>query len=522
MPSFPRSELEEMMGRWLDLNRRCEETARLGADGRHVHRGRHLRVERRSERRVHGRRPRRDPRVRPRHRDGGTRAAGPTPTSECSSTRRRARSSGCGSRSPTRRRSDGSHYEIAGLGGSWFRYAGGFRWSWQRDFFDVGNATATFVEMIGADALSPGMQQRIEQAAGAPGTTGRRHAGRLGKALTRVGVLNREEGKQTGARTCCRASANRRPAGTKLLSWLHRGSVPRRMGPESGWVARRVSGWDSPGGSASRLSGQPPPGSRNVDYSVGPPPSSGAPMLGDDPSVQGEPRAAPSGPWAGPGGRRAIVSNVCSIQPVDPQVPPVRRPSRARPDPGRLSPAGRAGAPGHVQPDPPAPGRRPPGRAPPRWWPAPREHRRRRRWSGGDPDAVGGHQPGAGPGGRGLGGGFVVRPRRGGRARRGPAHDLGLDLDRAAVVPRPGAAWAEVGATLLDGIDLVVLGRPSPLGRPWPAGWWQGPVSGGPSWWCWRRGPDGRSLPTSASRSPRRAGTARAPVRAISAVGRWG
>ena len=40
-------------------------------------------------------------------------------------------------------RPDGSHYEIAGLGGSWFRYAGDFKWSWQRDFFDVGNATAT-------------------------------------------------------------------------------------------------------------------------------------------------------------------------------------------------------------------------------------------------------------------------------------------------------------------------------------------------------------------------------------------
>ena len=37
-------------------------------------------------------------------------------------------------------RPDGSHYEIAGLGGSWFRYGGNCQWSWQRDFFDVGNA----------------------------------------------------------------------------------------------------------------------------------------------------------------------------------------------------------------------------------------------------------------------------------------------------------------------------------------------------------------------------------------------
>ena len=53
-------------------------------------------------------------------------------------------------------RADGSHYEIAGLGGSWFRYAGNFQWSWQRDFFDVGNAAATFMAMIRDGSLLPG------------------------------------------------------------------------------------------------------------------------------------------------------------------------------------------------------------------------------------------------------------------------------------------------------------------------------------------------------------------------------
>jgi len=42
------------------------------------------------------------------------------------------------------------------------------------------------------------------------------------------------------------------------------------------------------------------------------------------------------------------------------------------------------------------------------------------------------------------------------------AHDLGIDLTRLAVVPRPGAAWAEVTAALIDGIDLVVLRPPFP------------------------------------------------------------
>jgi hypothetical protein len=60
-------------------------------------------------------------------------------------------------------RADGSHYEIAGLGGSWFRYGGNHQWSWQRDFFDVGNATAAYIEMIRADALSAGMKARIEK-----------------------------------------------------------------------------------------------------------------------------------------------------------------------------------------------------------------------------------------------------------------------------------------------------------------------------------------------------------------------
>ena len=60
-------------------------------------------------------------------------------------------------------RPDGRPYEIRGVGGSWFRYAGGYRWSWQRDFFDVGNATALFLELIQAGKLSPAMQRRIER-----------------------------------------------------------------------------------------------------------------------------------------------------------------------------------------------------------------------------------------------------------------------------------------------------------------------------------------------------------------------
>ena len=63
------------------------------------------------------------------------------------------------------RRPDGSPYEVAGFGGSWFRYAGNWQWSWQRDFFDFGNVTSLFIEMIKADALSDGMRRRMERGA---------------------------------------------------------------------------------------------------------------------------------------------------------------------------------------------------------------------------------------------------------------------------------------------------------------------------------------------------------------------
>jgi hypothetical protein len=60
-------------------------------------------------------------------------------------------------------RPGGGRYEVAGIGGSWFRYAGNWQWSWQRDFFDLGNAVALFLEMIKAGALSDGMRRRMER-----------------------------------------------------------------------------------------------------------------------------------------------------------------------------------------------------------------------------------------------------------------------------------------------------------------------------------------------------------------------
>jgi hypothetical protein len=63
------------------------------------------------------------------------------------------------------RRADGSAYEVGGIGGSWFRYAGNWQWSWQRDFFDFGNAASLFIEMIKDGTLSEGMTKRMERTA---------------------------------------------------------------------------------------------------------------------------------------------------------------------------------------------------------------------------------------------------------------------------------------------------------------------------------------------------------------------
>ncbi len=66
-------------------------------------------------------------------------------------------------------RADGSPYEILGTGGSWFRYAGDFKWSWQRDFFDHVNAGAIFMEMQKNQQLGAVMQERMKRGARMPG-----------------------------------------------------------------------------------------------------------------------------------------------------------------------------------------------------------------------------------------------------------------------------------------------------------------------------------------------------------------
>lgn len=64
---------------------------------------------------------------------------------------------------------EGRPYEIAGTGGSWFRYAGNYQWSWQRDFFDHINAGVVFGEMAKNGQLKPKMLERMQKGSKMPG-----------------------------------------------------------------------------------------------------------------------------------------------------------------------------------------------------------------------------------------------------------------------------------------------------------------------------------------------------------------
>lgn len=62
-------------------------------------------------------------------------------------------------------RDDGTEYEVAGLGGSWFRYGGEYQWAWQKDFFDLGNVKALFMELAADGKLELPVKQRLRRLA---------------------------------------------------------------------------------------------------------------------------------------------------------------------------------------------------------------------------------------------------------------------------------------------------------------------------------------------------------------------
>jgi hypothetical protein len=163
MPSFPRAELEEMVHRWLAANRQCEAAGdwRPLADwytedatyGWNMGPGADFMAVGRAEIRdiavglemqgLHGWR---------------------YPYQRVLIDDRQGEVIGLWKQVSGQLRPDGAAYEVAGIGGSWFRYGGGMRWSWQRDFFDLGNVASLFLEMMQAGALPDGMKKRFETA----------------------------------------------------------------------------------------------------------------------------------------------------------------------------------------------------------------------------------------------------------------------------------------------------------------------------------------------------------------------
>ncbi len=63
------------------------------------------------------------------------------------------------------KRDDGSDYEVSGLGGSWFRYGGNYQWAWQKDFFDLGNVKALFMELAADGKLEAPVKRKLSRLA---------------------------------------------------------------------------------------------------------------------------------------------------------------------------------------------------------------------------------------------------------------------------------------------------------------------------------------------------------------------
>jgi hypothetical protein len=81
------------------------------------------------------------------------------------------------------KRADGSPYEVPGLCGSWFRYGGNFKWSHQQDFFDLGCIIATLRDLAGAGLLPAALKKKMQMLARGESMAG--HAARPGRASKR-------------------------------------------------------------------------------------------------------------------------------------------------------------------------------------------------------------------------------------------------------------------------------------------------------------------------------------------------
>lgn len=164
MAAYSRDEMEEMVQRWLDTNKACEEAGdwKPMADMYTEDAVYMWNVGPKGEFCANGREEIREIAL-------GLEMGGldgwEYPYQEILIDEKKAQVVGFWKQVADAKRADGSTYEVEGIGGSWFKYAGNWQWSWQRDWFDFGNAAAVFIEMIKDGTLSEGMQARMERSA---------------------------------------------------------------------------------------------------------------------------------------------------------------------------------------------------------------------------------------------------------------------------------------------------------------------------------------------------------------------
>ena len=207
MPAFRRDELEEMMRRWVAANDRAGETGDWGPMARLLRRGRASTAGTTA-------------RSTSSSRAGATRSAascsaprwpasrsGPTPTCASLIDEQIGEVIGIWRQIAPVKKADGTPYEIAGTGGSWFRYGGNFQWSWQRDFFDHANAgDHLHRDGEGRQALRRACSaawrraRRCRAGCGSPSSTGTRRSRRRASRCSRC------------ASTCALPRAARPPA----------------------------------------------------------------------------------------------------------------------------------------------------------------------------------------------------------------------------------------------------------------------------------------------------------------------
>ena len=165
MPAFPRDEMEEMVERWLQANRDAEASGdwRAMADLYAEDATYGWNYGPKTEFMAVGREEIRDVAL---GQEMGGLDGWEYPYQQLLIDDRKGQVVGFWRQLATATRADGSRYEVAGIGGSWFGYAGGFRWAWQRDWFDYGNAAACFLEMMSDGTLSAGMTERMHRSLG--------------------------------------------------------------------------------------------------------------------------------------------------------------------------------------------------------------------------------------------------------------------------------------------------------------------------------------------------------------------